>query len=378
MSVSAYLISLTLLVAFLLHTSSAKAPTGPSCDKKCYIGKKPKKTAKKQCFEGKVEKCKGIENVCTTEGGETKCSSEVKKGFQCDCTLVRPTCDPIPTFRPPETPRPCTQVGCTTIDGQLDYTTVFGNLIDDVGDCSIQKTSTKPLDVPQGALIKEAFLTWGAVGEPASKSDATITVNDGKVIQAERFKNVPSRVFTIFTSFYVATTNVTALVQDLHTRKKDFSVSSMFYFFNDRQIDCNYVNLAAWNLVIIYDAASLPFARINFCAPSPRLAGFGTAIFSTNCVVQNQDNSSAKTTLVAYGGDAPNEELFINDKLAFSDGFKGATDLRMDIVDLDIGKFITPTDRSLKYSIVAPDDLDRDAEDVLIIGAWVTYQRIFN
>lgn len=264
----------------------------------------------------------------------------------------RPSRSPAPSSPPvpSRSPRPnptlvpstCQQADCSNFEGPGDYVVIgnSGSNDEDRDDCSINPSSSATLSIPSGARIKKAYLYWSASGQIFKNADARL--NGHFVGATKTFRGGASGY-----SFYGAVADVTGIVHGAGS----YIVSNIWY--DNRGLLCfGNAAYAAWSMVVVYERADLPKARINVCYNDFTFTfPAGTYTNHVGCI-QGSSSTRARTTVVAFEGDAyKGEHFFINNVFKGNNLFRGSTAPNLDIRTFDILPIVKTGVRSITYTI---------------------------
>jgi hypothetical protein len=248
----------------------------------------------------------------------------------------------------PAPPTPFAEVGGSTADkriftGNIDYITI-GNTFsqsEDRTNCGKNASSSKTLTLPAGAVVKKAYLYWSGSG----LTDNQVKLN-GVSVTAD---NTKTHYRPLLYLYFAARKDVTSLV----TASGTYTVSDLNW--NNNLLYC-FDNSAygGWALVVIYEQASLPAARIHvntekfkFTYPA---GNYSTTI--NNIVVPEGCSSDARLTIVGFEGDNfIGEGLTIGGTSYGDNNFRGQSGANLDILSWNIGTAVSSATSSLSYTI---------------------------
>ncbi|CAN8065626.1 unnamed protein product [Agarophyton chilense] len=266
---------------------------------------------------------------------------------------VTPTPAPVlkPSARPSVSPTPapvlkpstCQQRGCFTFDGPGDYE-VIGNslsLDEDRENCGIRSSSSALLKVPNGAKVRKAILYWSASGKLEKKAKATL---NGVTYEAQKiFSGGYGQ-----TTFYGAWADVTSAVR----QNGAYNVGGIWYDNGEPYCSLN-AAYAAWTVIVIYERADLPIARVNFCANDFTFTfPAGTYTNTVGCIGGTSTTSTARTTVVTFESDGyKGENFFINGRYLGDNLFRGSTSPNFDIRSFDVVNVVRAQVRFISYTI---------------------------
>ncbi|KAI0561346.1 hypothetical protein FGB62_87g078 [Gracilaria domingensis] len=228
--------------------------------------------------------------------------------------------------RPLPKETPCGQNDCFSFDGPGDYV-VIGNSqsqSEDRSNCGHSETSSATLNMPPGASVKKAILYWSASGHLMERH-VTASLN-GVVVAANR---TYVDGYSNFVRFYGAWADVT---RGEHQRA-----------------------YAAWSLAVVYERRDLPAARVNLCVDDFTFT-YPEDVYENHvdCLAGNQSTSVARTTVVAFEGDAYKGEYFYIDGEYLGDNlFSGTTAPNLDILTFDVLRAVHRGARFISYAVVS-------------------------
>lgn len=240
-------------------------------------------------------------------------------------------------------PSACQQAGCRNFDGPANYV-VIGNSMsvdEDREDCSIEPSSSAALQIPSHARVRSALLYWSASGNvPRSPS----VVFNGLRVSAN--KTYSSGFASLI--FYGAMSDVTN-----HVKESGGMTVSHVEAENSTILCVSNAVYAAWSLVVVYEKADLPIARINVCFDWFTLTfPEGKYESTVQCLAGSSTTTEAKTTVVAFESDLyKGEEFFLNDILQGDNLFRGSTAPNLDINTYDILSIVKGGATKIKYSL---------------------------
>lgn len=345
---------------------SVRAKRRPSCPDFCFIGDKKKALGRKTCKQlgfGTVT-CNVKEQICSG----VKCIQKTTVGWRCDCSSSCPTVSsPLPQSSPFPTdlfPR-CAQKNCFVLDGRLNYTTLSGSLIGNKFICALERKPPSVIKVPKNSRVVKAVISWAALGVPDS-TRAKVVVN-GQSVKPQIFKPFSSE------NSYHALADVTDTLKSVASDTQEFGVSDMYY---DPSVApsgrCETDNFAAWVLYVAFETPTLPKSRVTVCGDSVVVGHTSGVVdyppFYVQCLIPDVKWIKARTTIVGFEGETTKHDLYINDKLERSGAFSGRSETRLDVVDVDLKKFVTTRDKRVKFEV-------RNGGDGVLIGSWASYQK---
>eukprot|EP00179_Madagascaria_erythrocladioides_P008511 CAMPEP_0198312630 /NCGR_PEP_ID=MMETSP1450-20131203/3934_1 /TAXON_ID=753684 ORGANISM="Madagascaria erythrocladiodes, Strain CCMP3234" /NCGR_SAMPLE_ID=MMETSP1450 /ASSEMBLY_ACC=CAM_ASM_001115 /LENGTH=472 /DNA_ID=CAMNT_0044015581 /DNA_START=1 /DNA_END=1419 /DNA_ORIENTATION=- len=262
-----------------------------------------------------------------------------------------PAPTPVPTPAPTPAPTPCvptplvcTQQGCFDYEGSVDYKVVGNSMSyhEARDNCAQKSSSSASLSIPAGVRVKSAHLYWSASGTTSKTLSARL---NGHYLTAERTWTGGYQSY----QFYGAMTDVTHLV----SASGHYTVSGLWY--DNSGILCwGNAAYASWVIVVVYEEASLPNSRINFCYDDFKFTfPQGTYRSSVDCIKKSGScPSEATTTVVTFESDAYKGEYFFLGQSYMGDNlFRGSTAPNLDIRDFDISGHVNSGISRLDYTL---------------------------
>jgi hypothetical protein len=248
----------------------------------------------------------------------------------------------------PPPPTPFAEVAGSTADkriftGNIEYVAI-GNTFsksEDRTNCGKNATSSQILTLPAGAVVKKAYLYWSGSG----LTDNQVKLN-GVSVTAD---NTKSHYRPLLFLYFAARKDVTSLVagSGVYT-VSELNWSNNFPYCFDNSA------YGAWSLVVIYEQASLPAARIHVNTEKFKFT-YPAGNYSTtidNIAVPESCSSDARLTIVGFEGDNfIGEGLTIGGTSYGDNNFRGQSGANLDILSWNVGASVSSASSTLNYTI---------------------------
>lgn len=251
---------------------------------------------------------------------------------------------------------PCKQKACRGWQGCGEYTVMYGSLAIPDPPCLIEKSSTDTLTLPVGAYVQSANLQWAASG-PMRNKTTSLKLNGVDVKSQRVFRNAD------FEPYYGASADVTDLVRK--TGSGDYTITDMSH---NPHLSCPRAHMAAWSIVIVYEADGLKNARVNVCDRNT-LSSKHKRVQKVKCMKKVEEGGEARATVVAIEGETFDETFLINGIVKGTNLFFGSKGERLDVVPFDVRDALAVRQNELRFE-VAEDAVG----DNIVVTTIATYQ----
>lgn len=263
----------------------------------------------------------------------------------------------------------CTQVGCRSTRGPVDFTLLHGSLAG--ANCTRASSSTVELTLRPDVQIVSADLQWAGSGVPAGNSTSVLL--NGMQVQSDFLwsrADFHTHVGVgVSEAVYTASADVTAFVRALGANRT-IEVGGLFYKRGAMCRKSQYSShMAGWTLVVVYEREDLPLAQVNVCARGEGVVTRSHG-FSVGCLEGVAEGDGARVSVVVFEGESGRpDSLAINDHVVGSDLFAGRSGTRMDVLSFPVVELVEQGVDTLQFSTPG-------SEDGVLVPVRVTYQPV--